>query len=238
MNKKLILLTCLTYFPAFLIADTTLDSEWSLSGNIALTSDYVFRGYTQTDGDPAIQGGFDVGHSSGFFAGVWASNVESDSTAPINYGGANVEVDLFLGWKGNITDSGLELTAKALRFMYPGTDYSSNNSNEFSLNLGYDFTVASLRGSINYSDDYFGTGTAWYWDTAVAVPLGPVKLSLQVGRSDYEHGGDYTDYSMGVSGELVGLDLSLSYIGTDGVPGGCITRTCKERAVFTVSKEF
>jgi len=143
-----------------------------------------------------------------------------------------------LGWKGNIADSGLELTAKALRFMYPGSDTSSNNSNEFSLNLGYDFTVATLRGSINYSDDYFGTGTAWYWDTAVTVPIGPVKLSLQAGRSDYEHGGDYTDYSMGVSGELAGLDLSLSYIGTDGVPGGCITRTCKERAVFTVSKEF
>jgi len=43
---------------------------------------------------------------------------------------------------------------------------------------------------------------------------------------------------MGVSGELVGLGLSLSYIGTDGVPEGCINRTCKERAVFTVSKEF
>ena len=238
MKKKLLLLSCLACFPAFSTADSTSDSEWSLSGNIALTSDYVFRGYTQTDGDPAIQGGFDVGHSSGLFAGVWASNVESDPAAPVNYDGANVEFDLFVGWKGDIADSGLELTAKALRFMYPGSDTSTNDSNEFSLNLGYDFTVASLRGSINYSDDYFGTGTAWYWDTAVMVPLGPVKLSLQAGRSDYEHGGDYTDYSMGVSGELAGLDLSLSYIGTDGVPGGCITRTCKERAVFTVSKAF
>jgi len=238
MKKKLLLLTCFACFPAFSTADSTSDSEWSVSGNIALTSDYVFRGYTQTDGDPAIQGGFDVGHSSGLFAGVWGSNVESDPAAPINYDGANVELDVYLGWKGKITDSGLELTAKALRFMYPGTDYSSNNSNEFSLNLGYDFTVATLRGSINYSDDYFGTGKAWYWDTAVMVPLGPVKLSLQAGRSDYEYGGDYTDYSMGVSGELAGFGLSLSYIGTDGVPEGCITRTCKERAVFTVSKEF
>ncbi len=91
---------------------------------------------------------------------------------------------------------------------------------------------------IRHSDDYFGAGTTWYWDTAVMVPLGPVKLSLQAGRSNYEHGEDYTDYSMGISGDLVGLDLSLSYIGTDGVPGGCITRTCKERAVFTVSKAF
>ena len=74
------------------------------------------------------------------------------------------------------------------------------------------------------------------------IPLlvypGPIKLNLQAGRSDYEHGGDYTDYSMGVSGVLVGLDLSLSYIGTDGVTGGCITRTCKERTVFTISKGF
>ena len=239
--KTLLILSSLALMPAIstsaLASEVSLD-DWSLTGNIALTSDYMFRGYTQTDADPAIQGGFDVNHSSGFFAGVWASNVESDPKAPVNYDGANVEIDVYFGWKGKITDSGLELTARALRFMYPGTDYNDNNSNEYGLILNYDFTTVAVNGSINYSDDYFGTGKAWYWDGGIDIPVGPTKISLHAGRSDYDEGGDYTDYSVAISGELVGLGLSLSYIGTDGVPGGCINGTCDERAVLTVSKEF
>ena len=51
-------------------------SEWGVSGNVGLFSDYVFRGYTQTINEPALQGGFDLEHSTGFYAGVWASNVD------------------------------------------------------------------------------------------------------------------------------------------------------------------
>jgi len=240
-TKTLLILSSLALMPAIstsaLASEVSLD-DWSLTGNIALTSDYMFRGYTQTDSDPAIQGGFDVKHNSGFFIGVWASNVEGDTDAPVNYNGANIEIDVYLGWKGKIPNTELEVTARAMRFMYPGTNYNDNNSNEYGLFLNYGFTTVAVNGSINYSDDYYGTGTEWYWDGGVEIPVGPVKLGLHAGRTDYEHGGDYTDYSIAISGELVGLGLSLSYIGTDGVPGGCVNGTCDERAVVTVSKEF
>ena len=51
-------------------------SDFSVSGNVGLFSDYIFRGYTQTENNPALQGGFDVEHASGLYAGVWASNVD------------------------------------------------------------------------------------------------------------------------------------------------------------------
>ena len=236
MRRILFFFSLLAFSPS--ASTVVFASDWSLGSNVSLTSDYVFRGYTQTDAEPAIQGGFDVNHSSGFFASVWASNVESNPNAPVNYDGANVEIDVFLGWKGKITDSGLELTVRALRFMYPGTDYNENNSNEYAILLDYDLTTIALNGSINFSDDYFGIGKAWYFDAGVDIPVGPVNISLQAGRSDYDAGGDYSDYSIGISGELIGFGLALSYIDTDGVPGGCVTRSCKERLVFTLSKEF
>jgi len=236
MKRILFFFSLLAFFPS--ASTVAFASDWSLGGNVSLTSDYVFRGYTQTDAGPAIQGGLDVKHSSGFFASVWASNVESDPDEPVNYDGANVEIDVYFGWKGKITDSGLDLTVRAYRFMYPGTDTNANNCNEYALLLDYDFTTVAVNGSINFSDDYFGAGKTLYWDAGVDIPVGPAKISLQAGRLDYDRGGDYSDYSIGISGELVGFGLALSYIGTDGVPGECVTRSCKERTIFTVSKEF
>lgn len=233
--------TLISFFCSALLAGastTVVASDCSVSGNVALTSDYVYRGFTQSDADPAIQGGFDLNHTNGFFAGVWGSNIESDPGAPYNYDGSSLELDVYLGWTGKITDGGLELTAKALRFLYPGTNTSTNHTNEFSLYLGYDFGPAAVSGGVNYSDDSYGTGEARYWDAGIDIPAGPTTISLHAGRSDFNAGDDYTDYSIGVSGEAAGLGLALTYTGTDGVSGGCVTGTCDDRAIFTISKSF
>ena len=114
-------------------------ADWSISGNATLASDYVFRGYTQTDAGPAIQGSLDLSHNNGFFTGIWGSNVEQDPEVPVNYDGASTEFDVYLGWKGKINSKGLKLTARAIRYTYPGTHNNTNNSNEVSLYLDYDF---------------------------------------------------------------------------------------------------
>ena len=57
-------------------ASSSMLDEFSFSANVGLYTDYIFRGYTQTGNEPAIQGGFDVEHSSGLYAGTWASNVD------------------------------------------------------------------------------------------------------------------------------------------------------------------
>jgi uncharacterized protein (TIGR02001 family) len=236
MNKTLISAAC-----ALALAGSAQAADWALSGNVALTTDYVFRGFTQTDADPAVQGGLDLKHANGFIAGVWGSNVESDPAAPLNYNGANMELDVYLGWNGKISNSGLDLTAKALRYNYPGTHTDANNTNEFSLYLGYDFGGPALSAGVNYSPDFYGLDRAWYWDAGLNIPISKATLSLHIGATDFEDdllADDYVDYSIGVSGEVAGLGLALKYTGTDGVSAGCTQHTCDDRVAFTVSKSF
>ena len=232
-----VLLTGAVPLPA-LAADA--GGGFSLSGNVALASDYVFRGFTQTDAEPAIQGGIDLTHEGGFFAGFWASNVESDPAAPINYDGSSMELDTYLGWSGKPAGSGPEVTVKALRYNYPGTNTDANYTNEFSLYLGYDFGPATASAGVNYSDDFYGAGDAYYWDLGLEIPAGPVTIALHYGFTNYDSaaGDDYEDYKLGLSGEALGLGWDVSYYGTNGVAGGCTGRTCDERVVFTLSKSF
>ncbi|HIL91457.1 MAG TPA: hypothetical protein EYG50_01690, partial [Cycloclasticus sp.] len=85
-------------------------SALELSGNVALTTDYVWRGVSQTDGAPAIQGGFDADLGNGLYAGVWASNVDFGSDA-------SSEVDVYAGWAGQV--AGFDLDVGVLHYAYP-----------------------------------------------------------------------------------------------------------------------
>ena len=105
MNKKLIKAAVIgalfSVAPMSFAADEVEDikapsmlDEFSFSANVGLYTDYVFRGYTQTQNEPAIQGGFDVEHSSGLYLGTWASNV--DWTTAGGYMDKNsIEIDVF-----------------------------------------------------------------------------------------------------------------------------------------------
>src|SRR5215218_7692892 len=73
--------------------------EHTLTGNVGLFSQYIFRGLTQTDREPALQGGFDYAHSSGFYAGTWASNISWLRDAGAYRSGGSLEWDFYGGWK-------------------------------------------------------------------------------------------------------------------------------------------
>jgi uncharacterized protein (TIGR02001 family) len=238
MKKTLLSISCAALLTCG-ASSVFAEPDWAVSGNVALTSDYVFRGLTQTDGDAAIQGGFDVNHSSGFFAGVWASNVDAAL-----YSDSEMELDTYLGWTGKIVVP--EVTLKALRYNYPGTTFNDNNTNEYSIYLAHDFGPAAVSGGLNYSDDYYGLGDTIYWDLGVDVPVGPVSLGFHYGATDIDDDSrdlDYQDYKIGVSGELVGLGLDLSFYGTsdaENISGvsTCSRHECDDRVVFTMSKSF
>src|SRR5512141_1643298 len=74
------------------------EPDFTFTGNVGLYSQYVFRGISQTNEKPAIQGGFDLGHKSGFYVGTWASNISwlSDTNADVS---ASVEWDFYGGYK-------------------------------------------------------------------------------------------------------------------------------------------
>ena len=71
-----------------------MKSDWTITGNAGVFSDYRFRGISQTDKKPAFQGGFDIGHASGFYVGNWNSNIDSAL-----YNGASLEMDFYGGYK-------------------------------------------------------------------------------------------------------------------------------------------
>jgi len=100
---------------AGLLGMGSAQAQVQASGNMAVTSDYVWRGSSQSDGDPAVQAGAKVALPSGVYASVWGSNV---SFRPDN--GARSEFDVVAGWSGAL-GADWSLDANVTRYLYPGT---------------------------------------------------------------------------------------------------------------------
>lgn len=115
-------------------------AEGEFSGNVALTSDYVWRGVTQNNEEMAIQGGFDYANGL-FYAGTWAS------TAAV--GGANTELDFYAGLAGEM-ESGLGWDVGVIHYAYPGAD--DLDFTEVYGSLGYEFAAGVSVGGIVYYD--------------------------------------------------------------------------------------
>ena len=156
MNKKLIKAAVIgalfSVAPMSFAADEVEDikapsmlDEFSFSANVGLYSDYIFRGYTQTQNEPAIQGGFDVEHSSGLYAGTWASNV--DWTTAGDYMDKNsVEIDVYAGWAGDLGFYDLGFDIGVLQFFYPGNDTADAVETD-ATEIYFGFNKAEVRTS-------------------------------------------------------------------------------------------
>lgn len=199
-----------------------------VTANVALTTDYVWRGVSQnTDESPALQGGFDYGHESGFYAGVWGSNVQ--------FGGdESLELDLYGGW-GTELESGLGLDFGVIRYSYHGgTNASDLDFTEFYAGVSY----AGFGFTYSVGDELGDQFEASYGYDFESV-------SLAVAYGNYDVSGDdddYDYYSAGVSGSFGGesdIGWDISYYGTssdaEALFGSDIS---DDRVVFTISKEF
>jgi len=122
-------------FLAVLLALGFTAAQAQLTGNLGLTSDYRFRGISQTQNGPAVQGGIDYAHESGLYIGNWNSSVSSQMYT----NGAGVESDLYAGWKKDIY-KGLTVDVGSYNYFYPRAKNGSNptfDTNELYLGLGY-----------------------------------------------------------------------------------------------------
>jgi len=124
MFKKTIIagLVAGAFAPAIAFAQAATPAptpEHTLTGNIGLYSQYVFRGLSQTDGSAALQGGFDYSHSSGFYAGLWASNVSWLRDFGTYSSGGSLEADIYGGYKGTISGD-FAYDVGLLQYLYPG----------------------------------------------------------------------------------------------------------------------
>ena len=97
-----------------LMGALTLPAFTSVSANVGFATDYIWRGITQTGDEPAISGGFDYAHDTGFYAGIWGSNVN------FNIDGAGSELDVYFGYAFE-TESGVGIDISYVDFTYPGS---------------------------------------------------------------------------------------------------------------------
>ena len=253
MTNKLSSLGGVAAICTLLAATPALAQEKSMipgtfSANVALTSEYLFRGLSQTDDGPALQGGFDyevnVAKPVAVYAGVWASNVDFGEASTVD--GANIEIDLYGGLKGNFGDTGFSWNAGFIYYAYPGADSSLNYDFwEIQGAVGYDFGVAAVTGSLNYSPENFGkSGDASYYKLAVDVPVPAVKgLSFSgyvakqyIDKTAVFGTADYVEWNLGVTYNVLGwFDASINYSDTDVSPD---TDGKGEAVLFTVSRSF
>lgn len=152
--------------------------KFTYSFNIAGTSDYVFRGVSQTDNDPTVQGGFDVTYGM-FYAGGWASGLDFGGPPPAGFGfDAQVEIDWYGGIKPtwNSPFGPMDLDFGVIYYTYPGADDQLGELNYVEFKAGYSWSPLHPKlttgALVYYSPDYFGSiGRVWTLETIAAWEL-------------------------------------------------------------------
>jgi len=205
------------------------------TANVGLVSDYAYRGYSQTDERPALQGGFDYAHESGLYAGVWGSNVSWLADASPNVSNS-LEIDVYGGYKGTAGAIGYDVGL--LQYYYPGsypTGFNSPNTLEGYIGLSWEFL--SFKYSYAFTDlfGYDKSDGSQYYDLGAAVDVGyGVTLAAHVGYNDIKGQDDYTDWKLGLSKEFGGFNFGLHYVDTD-VDNADLA---DERVILSIAKSF
>jgi uncharacterized protein (TIGR02001 family) len=195
-------------------AGDTSKVEWS--GNVAITSDYVFRGVSQSDSDPVVQGGID-GKIGNFYMGVWGSGIETNNTdAP---SGASSEFDVYAGWTPEAY--GFNWDLGAIYYWYPNSDnsFAGEDLSFFEVHAGAsrDFGPVTAGLNVYYSPEYSGDlGDAWYSELSLGTDINDwLSLSAAVGYQTIEDAVDYTTWNAGATFHLEGFDIDARYHDTD-----------------------
>jgi len=244
-------------------APTAPASPHTFSYNLGFFSNYIFRGVSQTGGKPALQGGFDYGHESGFYAGTWASNVSWLQDFG-QYTRSSLEWDFYGGYKWAFAnDFGLDVGS--IYYWFPGSKNGVNNPTGQSADTWEIYVAGTwkfLGAKFSYSlQDYFGfrptgqkTDGTWYLDLFGNYAFGDSGWSLNAhyGITDVAKDGSgaseasYDDWRIGgaytvQSGPVKGLELGVYYSDTNAsafyvTPGGY--NTGKGVLVGYVKKTF
>ena len=229
------LATALAALATIAAAGAAHAGDGPFTANVGLVSDYAYRGWSQTDERPALQGGFDYAHDSGLYAGVWGSNVSwlSDSNPNVHN---SLELDIYGGYKGTIGAIGYDVGL--LQYYYPGSypkGFNSPDTLEGYIGLSWEFL--SFKYSYAFTDlfGYEKSDGSQYYDLGAAVDVGGgFTLAAHVGYSDIKGQDDYTDWKLGVTKEFGGFNFGLHYVDTD-VDNADLA---DERVILSIAKSF
>jgi uncharacterized protein (TIGR02001 family) len=220
-----------------------------LSANVALVSEYRFRGVNLSGGDIAIQGGVDVSLPAGFYFGTWASSIDEDTV-----GFGHTELDVYGGWAGEF--GSLSTDVGVIVYLYPnagpmagplgdgGTDYAEAYA---SLGLGLGPVELSVGTAYAWEQDTLGGNDNLYvyGDVSVGVPGTPVSATAHIGYTDgfltFTNDSQAFDYSVALESAIPGspVSIGIAYVGVDGDvlvdPDGTFT---DDSVVATLSASF
>ena len=215
-----------------------------VTANVTITNDYRYRGISQTNYQPAIQGGFDYAHESGFYIGNWNSTINWVSNTTNNGVKAPIEMDFYGGFKKELIGEGFASDFGVLQYYYNQTGQNYNNAlvnpNTTEIYAAQNFTFGPLTGfvKINYAlTNIFGipksTGS-YYPDLTANYDTGMWGVTLN-GHIGYQYVAgqpasqgsvaqtqrniSYTDWKLGATKDFGGgLALSAAYVSTNANP--------------------
>ena len=175
---------------------------FTVSANATLASEYRFRGVDLSGGDPAVQGGIDLFHDSGFYAGTFAATLDDGTTG---YGG--VELDFYAGWTGEVGEA-LSANLGVIAYTFPDAPVGDFDYVELYGSVG--FTLGPAQATVGAAWDVSEDGLEFgglrrdnlylYTDLSAGVPGTPVTLNAHLG---------YTDGAVDFAGESVSFDWSI-----------------------------
>ena len=210
-----------------------------ITANVSLVSDYRYRGISQSNLRPAIQGGFDYAHESGLYIGNWNSSIQwvngnSPSVA------SSIEMDFYAGFKKELIAEGFASDIGVLQYYYPtsGNFVSPNvNPNTTEIYAAQNYTFGPVTGFLKFSyavtntfgynqssGSYYPDLTANYdtgiWGLAVNAHVGYQKIAGQQVVAGVPTA-SYTDWKLGLTKDFGGgLSLAAAYIGTNAAKSG------------------
>jgi uncharacterized protein (TIGR02001 family) len=207
-----------------------------ITSNVGVVSDYLYRGLSQTGGNPAIQGGFDYTPASGFYIGAWGSTISwlsdgyaagTNTTPGTGAQSAGLELDAYLGLRNSFaTDYSYDVGY--LRYNYPGhyaTGATKADTDEIYALIGYKWLTAKYSYALSNLFGAPNTTGSNYFDLSASYALGESGFTLgaHYGIQTYQGSGatvsgnglTYRDYKVSINKDLSGYVLGLTWSGTN-----------------------
>lgn len=213
-----------------------------LTYNVAVTTDYRYRGVSQSRLDPALQGGADYTHApTGWYAGTWLSSIQWTKDAG---GDDSIEWDIYGGRRGEL-GRGFSYDAGGLYYFYPDNDLGPN-ANTFELygQIGYGPAYVKYSHSLTNLFGAPDSKQSGYLDVGANfdLPVAGLVLNLHVGRQEVNDNDQlsYTDYKVGLTRQFQAATVALAWIKTnsDAYRGPRGQNLGRSEAVLTISKTF
>ncbi len=182
------------------LASPAAAADPEFSANVGVVTDYVFRGFSQTDENPAVQGGVDMTVGN-FYAGVWGSTIDFGDDSP-------AEVDIYGGYRTEAL--GFAWDFGVVGYLYPSAEADNYDFVEFKVGASRAFGDVTLGGAVFYSPQFFGIDEeAYYYELNGAVPIADKwTVSAAIGRQTLDVSDDYATWNVGV---VYAFDDNISF---------------------------